>query len=215
VATYVHCVKQTSRSVANIILALFDFFLGTTTAFAGLNPPAGPYSLQKLPRDISTCIKYLDIDPVLNQTISCPQCFTQYPLNTPVTHCQQRPSPRSNVCGEALRDTNGRPQKLYTTQSLSRWLEVFLRRPGYADLVESHRASEHRQDDSCDMYDMYDIWDSPLWNDLQDGAGNPFFETALSLGFSLFVDWFNPWGNKAAGKTSCHNYPSGLKHAVH
>ena len=33
---------------------------------------------------------------------------------------------------------------------------------------------------------MFDIWDSPLWNDLQDDAGNPFFKTAtMSLGFSL------------------------------
>jgi len=120
VATYVHCVKKTSRSVANIILALFEFFLDTTAAFAGLNPSAGPYSLQYLPRNISTCIKYLDIDPVLNQTISCPQYFTQYPLDTLVTYCQQRPSPRSSFgaedVGRSSSDGN-RPSILETSAS--------------------------------------------------------------------------------------------------
>ena len=201
---FVHCVKKTSRNIANIILATFGFLLNST-ALAGVQPSIGPYSLPKLHQAVSTCIKQLDIDPVLRQTISCPLCFTQYALDTPVTHCQQRSSPRSHVCGEPLRGTTGRPQKLYTTQSLSHWLEVFFRRPGYADLVESHKASRHRRNEGCDMDNMNDIWDSPLWNDLRDSAGNPFFETAMSLGFSLFVDRFNSWGNKAAGKMSCHN----------
>ena len=117
VVVFLHCVKKTSRTVANIILASYAVILNSA-ALAGFRPSAGSHSLPKLPQDISTCIKYLDIDPVLNQTISCPTCFTQYPLDTQVTHCQQRPSPRSYVCGEALHGTTGRPHKLYTTQSL-------------------------------------------------------------------------------------------------
>jgi len=46
---------------------------------------------------------------------------------------------------------------------------------------------------------MHDIWDSPAWQSLEG-----FTITHGNLTFSFFIDWFNPFTNKIAGKTvSC------------
>jgi len=127
VATFLHCVKKVSRTVANTVLVAGAMAFGKA-AIDQLKPAASTYSLPKFPRDIRTAIKELHIDPVLHQTISCPNCFTQYSLDTRMSHCEQRATSRSELCGAALRLPTGKPQKLYSTQSLITWLEVFRER---------------------------------------------------------------------------------------
>ncbi|KIK53637.1 hypothetical protein GYMLUDRAFT_250223 [Collybiopsis luxurians FD-317 M1] len=47
---------------------------------------------------------------------------------------------------------------------------------------------------------MQDVYDSPAW---QEHLRN-YLHTPYHLVFAVYVDWFNPLGNKAAGKTiSC------------
>ncbi|PLW29371.1 hypothetical protein PCANC_23977 [Puccinia coronata f. sp. avenae] len=47
---------------------------------------------------------------------------------------------------------------------------------------------------------MEDIWDSPRWKEYKDSEGLQFTRRSGNLVFSLNVDWFNPSGNKIAGK---------------
>lgn len=42
---------------------------------------------------------------------------------------------------------------------------------------------------------MTDIQDSPAWSDL-----HGFLQSPYHLSFGIYVDWFNPFTNKTAGK---------------
>jgi hypothetical protein len=61
---------------------------------------------------------------------------------------------------------------------------------------------------------MRSIWDSPTWRSLR-----PFTTTHGNLTFSFYLDWFNPFTNKIAGKSvscgaimmSCLNLPYELQ----
>ncbi len=62
---------------------------------------------------------------------------------------------------------------------------------------------------------MHSIWDSPTWHSL-----GPFTMTPGNLTFSYYIDWFNPFTNKIAGKSAscgaiimfCLNLPYELQH---
>jgi hypothetical protein len=43
--------------------------------------------------------------------------------------------------------------------------------------------------------DMHDIQDSPAWQDL-----TGLFPTPYHLVFGIYIDWYNPFTNKIAGK---------------
>jgi len=87
------------------------------------------------------------------------------------------------------------PQFLYTTQSFDSWLESFL----------SHKIVKHGLKETFQQYinnpptefggTMKDIHDSPAWKNLR-----VFLLSLYHLVFGIYVDWFNPFTNKIAGK---------------
>jgi hypothetical protein len=62
---------------------------------------------------------------------------------------------------------------------------------------------------------MHDIWESPAWQSL-----GSFSTTSRNLTFSYYIDWFNPFTNKQAGKhvscgailLFCLNLPPEMRH---
>ena len=156
-------------------------------------------------------------DTQIIQNICCPRCFHHYPLNTLSKTCTWRESPWSKKCGKKLwtrRSTQSGPKvvpcRLYTTQDFKSWLEFFFSRPGIEDLIDLSY-----QHCSSETMVMNDIWNSPAWHNM-----GLFTTTTGNLTFSFFIDWFNPFMSKTAGKTVlcgiiimfCLNLPYHLCH---
>jgi len=81
-----------------------------------------------------------------------------------------------------------------TTQDFKSWLKFFLSCLGIEDLIDLSY-----QHCSLETMVMNDIWDSLAWHSM-----GSFTTTAENLIFSFFIDWFNLFMNKTAGKiVSC------------
>jgi hypothetical protein len=114
--------------------------------------------------------------------------------------CVFKATKRSKECGAQLwttRNTQSGPRtvpcRLYSTQDFESWLEFFLSRPGIEDLID--KSYNHRPTPGV----MQSIWDSPAWHSL-----GSFTTTYGNLTFTFYIDWFNPFTNKIAGKSvSC------------
>ncbi|POV96510.1 hypothetical protein PSTT_15600 [Puccinia striiformis] len=89
-----------------------------------------------------------------------------------------------------------RPLKGFCYQKLKDWLRTKLLCPRFEDLVDAPLRYS-RQDGV-----LRDLWDGSVWNTLKLPSTNsePYTSTSGNLVFSLYVDWFNPHGNKIGGK---------------
>ena len=188
--------KGICRDIANGILIMAAAGASPLPANDVFQASVTEQSLSAVPQDVRTALRILDVEPEILRSICCPKCFSQYPLSTKEISCQQRDAIRSKKCEAPLFGEDNRPKKLYVSQSFTHWLSSFVKRPGYQQLLETSRTRDAGRQVP---QGMYDIWDSPLWLNLIDKHGLPYFKSCGSLGFSLFVDWFNPLGNKAAG----------------
>lgn len=192
-----------SRSNSNIILQALQLIVGTTVQLifeelhsAGYNFPTPVFSL---PKDIRT-VYGMGLEPEIIRTACCPKCYKPYKDEMPAV-CQWRRSRRAHICGRSLwklRNTRKGakqvPECQYSTQSFESWLRFFLARPQIeAALEESFRKTSTWLDEEPNG-PMHDIQDSPAWRSLQD-----YLLTKYHLVFSVFIDWFNPYGNKIAG----------------
>ncbi|MBW0563110.1 hypothetical protein O181_102825 [Austropuccinia psidii MF-1] len=88
-----------------------------------------------------------------------------------------------------------RPISVFASQSFSEWLEWFLILPEVESFIEDWPQS--LVPNSTDVVDYCHL---ASWNSLRSDMGK--IENSLLLLFSLFVDWFNPLGNKITGKQS-------------
>ncbi|KAI7958397.1 hypothetical protein MJO29_006614 [Puccinia striiformis f. sp. tritici] len=149
-----------------------------------------------LPSDIRKIIQDLCLDPEIKRTICCPRCFHLYPVDDPPHACTARATRRSRKCLEPLYKSPSSPQvrRYFSTQSFTDWLARFLSRPGIEDLIDKSVSA------TPDGASLSDIWDSNMWKTLKTSDGQRFTSDPGNLVFSLNVDWFNPSGNKSAGK---------------
>ena len=85
---------------------------------------------------------------------------------------------------------------MFVTQSLHHWLKALVARPGMESLLDFPCGQIHP---SSSSNTSHDVWTSRLWRELRGGDGQLFFDAPGRLGFTLFVDWFNPLGNKQSG----------------
>lgn len=158
-------------------------------------------SESELPITLETIFSHLDITSEIHKRICCPRCFCLYPMDNKIDQCSFRSTPRSHRCRAPLSvsshksgdKTNARPGE-FAYQSLVEWLGKFLNRPGIEEHLEN--SVNHTSPNSA----MEDIWHSPRWKEYKDSEGHQFTRRSNNLVFSLNVDWFNPSGNKIAGK---------------
>lgn len=173
--------------------------------------------LHCVPLDIRTALSSLYLEPDVVIYAACPSCRMTYAPDPskpddPYPHICTHIETDKPRCGATLtfgeviaarnkRDsphTVYRPLQPYPYRSFKSWLEQLLRRAGVEEILEN--SWKHGPDNGS----WQDIMDAPAIREFCGPDGQTLFSVetngSLHLVFSLFIDWFNPHGNKAAGK---------------
>ena len=172
--------------------------------------------LEKLPNDVRTAASILKLDTLFRSLASCPKCSSTYPPNPdtpddPYPHLCTHQETDQPVCNEPLvkmkvlkpTKKGGTPRTVYRAirtypyRSIHSWIADMFSRPAIQQMCMT-------------------CWEKPvdagLWTDIMDAPGirtflgpdgGPFSTPPadrVHLVFCLFVDWFNPHGNKQAGR---------------
>jgi hypothetical protein len=186
------------RATATAVKFLFALVLHAMRLGSALHAAGLPNHL-KAETTVPAIMSQLSLEPTLIRSICCPGCYTLYSYDTCPDTCPRRehPNSRKHCCAKLWKtDAQGqkKPERLYCTQDFESWLSWFLSRK---DIYEAIQTSYSHQRPGNDT--MEDIWDSPAWDSL-----NEFCTTQGNLTFSFYIDWFNPYENKQAGKkVSC------------
>ncbi|MBW0487646.1 hypothetical protein O181_027361, partial [Austropuccinia psidii MF-1] len=195
----------------------------------------------QLPKDVRTMMKILNIEPQLKELICCEKCYSLYEGANTSEYCTYQPFPKSTICNTPLfsiktpfRSIKGQelgissssryqshnpyqvylPKTIYYTQDMLEWVKWLLGLPN----IEL-KIYEWQQQLSTMPY-VNDIQQAQAWKNLQWADCQEGNENCLCLTFSLFIDCFNPRGNKQAGKQesmgllllTCLNLPPKLRH---
>ncbi|MBW0506140.1 hypothetical protein O181_045855 [Austropuccinia psidii MF-1] len=129
-----------------------------------------------IPQDLSTIFKHLQLEPVIQNYIFCPQCFLFNGLTESVTteqpHCQGHNLPKDHdpPCTQSLgkfiysfeprtqNTTNMKqnliPKKHFIYQQFKNWLATLLQKAGIMEILHQHQQSQTPKG-SCKC----DIWD--------------------------------------------------------
>ena len=178
-------------------------------------------------------LRRLSVEPEYTLYTCCPKCFALYPPkeasaksagdSRPRT-CTQKLAPDQSECGASLYaldsgEGKDQPIKTFALQSMRAWLAQLLLRPGIEQILEESWSSRASAGGKC-----LDILDSEtLRAFLGPDHMTPFSvqnHGSLHLTFSINIDWFNPFGNKQAGKShsigaiylACLNLPPQLRY---
>jgi hypothetical protein len=187
--------------------------------------------LKSFPHDIRTARKLFDIEAVTTTYAACPKCSATYRVdedNRPPLRCTRRRYANVEPCNEKLTklvvkdDESGRrnvraPIRPFLVQDFDAFKASLLNRPGMEALLDRGTLFN-------DTEDMWDVKDGVAVKELPGPDGKPFWDglkrSELRLVWTLSIDWFNPRGNKAAGKAvsagsivmACLNLPPSLRY---
>ncbi|POW20224.1 hypothetical protein PSHT_03720 [Puccinia striiformis] len=199
-------------------------------------------NLGYIPRDPRTMIKRAQLDIKLTEAICCRMCFHLYKLEpTTPMHCTYKAFDNSDPCHEELfinrklylgyKDVGehdyhskppeippqviGTPRCTLLSQSILTWVKWLLSKADTEDAINDwNRTNQDLQDQGYTSDIQHgDNFKNTTWID------NP---NSLKLSVSLFVDWFNPRGNKISGKVestgvfalSCLNLPPSIRNKL-
>jgi Transposase family tnp2 len=187
--------------------------------------------LNSFPQDIRTARKIFDLEATTKTYAACPGCSALYPVEEAKqlpAHCNRRRYPNAKPCGTRLTklvvQNSNRERKMmrapiqpFLVQDFDAFKASFLSRPGIEAILDRGTLFN-------DINDMWDIKDGVGVKEMLGPDGEPFVDglkrKELRLLWSLSVDWFNPHGNKAAGKSvstgsvvmACLNLPPSLRY---
>lgn len=200
--------------------------------------------LDELPRDIRTALKRFDIEPDVTYYACCPKCFATYaPIGDNKDDpeypsiCSHRDTPDQDECGHWLfvpgtgdggggRKIHKMRKKLvrrFGYQPPFAWLARLLSRPGLEKHMEDAWKVPSVLNDEQNIKDVFLTDVLRTFPTAHPPDGRLFSECPndeLHLVFSLFVDWFNPYGNKKGGKSNsvgaiymiCLNLPPSIRY---
>lgn len=188
-----------------------------------------------IPRDVRSVLALLNIEPDYTLYACCPSCSATYrpdpksPKDPYPHHCTHRDTPDREPCGsvlvterttKSLSEADWIPVKSFAYQSLHAWIGQLLSRPGLEDTV----IDAWKEAGGHESSRWKDIWDAPAIRTFLGPDNKTLFSVqphgSVHLVFSLFIDWFNPFGNKKAGKShsvgaiymACLNLPPHLRY---
>jgi hypothetical protein len=184
--------------------------------------------LNDFPTDIRSVRKAFDLEPTITIYATCPKCcFTHKPIRTKSgidvypSRCQYVQFKGGKNCGARItkqRVQNGQsirsPIRPFAYQSFPAFVANLLSRPRVEDMLD--RAWQEPKKE------MRDIWDASAIRDIEGADGKLFSDAPEGEGrlvWTLSVDWFNPYHNKAAGKSAsvgsmamtCLNLPPSIR----
>jgi hypothetical protein len=185
--------------------------------------------LKDFPIDIRTVRRAFDIDPDITIYAVCPKCsFTHKPTQTRSgvdvypSRCQYVRYRGGKSCGAALtkrKVQNGHsvrsPVRPFAYQSFPSFVAGLMSRPGLEEILDKAWEGSGKED-------KWDIWDGSVVRELEGPDKKPFSDRPdgeARLVWSLSLDWFNPYMNKAAGKSAsvgsmamiCLNLPPSIR----
>ncbi|KAJ8457610.1 hypothetical protein ONZ51_g11431 [Trametes cubensis] len=236
-----HAVHSVNHLDSHYVLAtlrvlLFGAFMFCNKARQSSITPSQQAILQSMPVDVRTVLKRLGIDPDFVRYACCPRCFQTYaphpsrPDDSYPHNCDFSETDKPK-CGQPLvvrkvlapSRKGDAPRVVYSPikpmpyRSFSSWLASLFSRPELEPiLVDSwDRAAPQTST-------WTDIFHSPMIRNFIGPLGQLFSKQpagSCHLVFSLFIDWFNPFGNKKAGKShsvgviylACLNLPPHLR----
>ncbi|OAV85567.1 hypothetical protein PTTG_30426, partial [Puccinia triticina 1-1 BBBD Race 1] len=182
--------------------------------------------LKNIPAKMRTVTWRLGLDCSFQEHAACPKCWTLYEAIpdtkswakqkihlTVTTHCTAQffttarslltSNEQIRKCEEpvfkeftASGKPAWRPIKGFCYQNLKDWLQRKLICPNFEDLIDA--PLRYARQDGV----MRDLWDGSVWTTLRFPStdSEPYASKSGNLVFSLYVDWFNPHGNKIGGK---------------
>ncbi len=236
----VHAMAAVSRPVAGFMLSALQVVLvGAMFVERDRHSPTPMQRALKeiIPKDVRSAMKLLGLVPDIVKYGCCPSCFAIYkadptsPNDPYPRHCTHKDTTKSKPCGAPLvyehvvegvqpgmaRQRRWLPFRTYPTRDAIDWIAEFLLRSGIEDYcVKSW-------EDVGVPGKWTDVMHAPAIRSLVGPDGKTLFSVQgpgeIHLVFSLFVDWFNPRGNKAAGQShsigaiylACLNLPPKIR----
>ncbi|KAG0149032.1 hypothetical protein CROQUDRAFT_19480, partial [Cronartium quercuum f. sp. fusiforme G11] len=187
--------------------------------------PAKYFNSKMFAKDVQTDIKKLCNTTNLVKTIVCPACFCLYQTTNIPSNCTFKAVKGTNQCDKPLFRSKTSfqgisdkgafhlkpyclnstklliavqvPQTTYIMQSMLSWVMWFLNKNETEKGLDSWALVVHHKSSEF----VEDIQQTPAWKSLKWLlASSPDDPPALHLAMNLFIDWFNPLGNKKAGK---------------
>ncbi|OJT15383.1 hypothetical protein TRAPUB_8050 [Trametes pubescens] len=241
--TILHAVHGVNRVDSHYILTTIRVLLFGALAYCGMAGGTAPTEaqvilLKTVPKDVRTALKRLNIDPEIIRFACCPRCFKTYRPDEsreddPYPHACQSVETDRPECGALLvvrkelaplRKGDPSPRivyralKTYPYRTLASWLAALFLRPAMEQILLSS------WDQSAPSGSSWtDIFHSPEIRRFRGPDGKLFSMQrpgSLNLVFGLFIDWFNPFGNKKAGKSHsvgamymvCLNFPPEIRY---
>ena len=186
-----------SRSAAVLTLSVLRTIIALIVST--YQDPAESDLMRLILRDPRSVYTALSIEPQITRSVCCPRCFSPYTAPDVPDCCTRRrktkSSTQTSICGEELwRNVSGFndrvPARLYSTQCLKSWIQWLFMQHG---MEETSTRPLHQSEPGAMMFDIYD---SRAWREWS----STYARTPGNLTFGLFVDWFNPFTNKLAGK---------------
>ncbi|MBW0484025.1 hypothetical protein O181_023740 [Austropuccinia psidii MF-1] len=191
---------------SSILKPALNLLIKSSISSSG-SPPTPAFHI---PQNLSTIFEHLQLEPLIQNYICCPQCFFLNGLTGSVTTDQRHNDQNDHdpPCTQSLgkfiysfetstqKTTNMKqnfiPIKHFLYQPFKNWVSRFLQWAGIVEILHQHQQSLIPEGSS-----KWNIWDGMVCRRFP-GTRNinnpPLTSISGALAFSIYVDWFNAHG---------------------